>query len=142
MQRGEIAADLDLGDDVLVDDGASREEICTLDDAVTHSFDVVEGGKHSVNRIHEGVKDELHSELVVGDVDFPVHPFLTGGLVCDIAAGKADLLDDTLCKKVVYVVALHVQELVLDGRASAIDYKDDHIFFFWFFPIQECKVKK
>ncbi len=80
--------------------------------------------------VHEGVKDELHAYLVVFDADFLLHLFLAGRLVGDVSAGKADLLDDALGQEVIYFIALHVKELVLDGRASAIDYKNDHIVFF------------
>ena len=79
--------------------------------------------------VHQGVKDELHADLVVRDVDFLVHPGLAGGLMGDISARKADLFDDALGEEVVHVVALHVQKLVLDGRASAVDNKNDHIIY-------------
>ena len=128
VERSEIAADLDLGDDILIDDGAAGEEVGSLDDAMAYGLDVVEGRKHAVDRVHEGVHDKLHSDLVVRDGDFLHHPVLAGGAVGDASAGKAYLFDDTLGEEIVNVIALHVQKLVLDGRASAVNYKNDHIY--------------
>ena len=42
MERGEVAAEVDLLDDILVHDGASGEEIGTLHDSVADSLNVVE----------------------------------------------------------------------------------------------------
>ena len=109
---------------------------------MAYRFDIVEGGKHAVDRVDKGVKDELHTDLMVCDVDFLVHPFLAGRFVGDVAAGKADLFNDALGHEVVHIVALHVQQLILYGRTSAIDYKDYHIFFFWFFRYRSAKLKK
>ena len=126
VERREIAADLDLGEDILVDDGAAREEVRSLDDAVADRLDVVEGLEHAVLRIHEGVQQELHADLVVGDGKVLLQDRLPGGLVGQDAFGEADFLDDAFGQQVIYIIALHVQQLVLDGRAAAIDYKYDH----------------
>ena len=126
VKRGEIAANLDLGKDILVDEGAAREEIRTLDDTVADRLDVVEGLEHAAIRIHEGVQQELHADLVVGDGKILRQDRLAGGLVGQDSLGETDFLDDALGHQVIYIIALHVQQLVLDGRAAAIDYKNDH----------------
>lgn len=77
-------------------------------------------------RIHESVKDELHADLVVSDMEFLLHLGFSCRLMGDATDRKSDLLNETLGKKVIHIVALHVQKLVLDGGAAAIDNKNDH----------------
>ena len=40
---------------------------------------------------------------------------------------EADLLGDTFGNDVVHIVALHIEELVFDGRTAAIDNEYNHI---------------
>ncbi len=78
VERGEVAAEGDLLQDVVVHEDGTGEEVAALDDAVAHRL------------------------------------------------GEADLLGDTFRDDVEHIIVLHVEELVLDGRTSAIDDKDDH----------------
>jgi hypothetical protein len=127
VQGGEVAAVFDLLEDVIVDEGASGEEICTLDYTVADGFYVREGFEDAEFRVYEGVHDELHADHVVWDGEVAGEAFLAGGAVLDGALGEADLFYQTFGKKVVHIVALHVKELILDGGAAAIDYQDDHM---------------
>ena len=93
---------------------------------MAHRLDVLEGGKDAGLGIREGFEDELHAYLVVGDGNV-LHDLLAAGRgILEDARGKADLLGDALGDDVEDVVVFHVEELVLDGRTSAIDDKDDH----------------
>jgi hypothetical protein len=87
---------------------------------------VLEGREDARLRVGQGLKDELHAHLVVGDGDV-LHDFIAAGRrVLKNAGGKTDLLRDTLRDDVEDIVVFHVQKLVLDGRTSAIDDEDNH----------------
>ena len=108
VERGEVAAEGDLLQDVVVHEDGTGEEVAALDDAVAHRLDVLEGGK----------------DARLGKV---LHDLVTTGRgVLEDARGEADLLGDTFGDDVEHIVVFHVEELVLDGRTSAIDDKDDH----------------
>ena len=126
VERGEVAADLDLLQHVLADEGAPGEEIRALHDAVADGLDVVEAGEHAVLGIHEGVEHELHADFVVRNgLGHGVRLF-AGGLMGKAAVGQADLLDQAFGQQIIDIVVLHVQQLVLDRRAAAIDNQNNH----------------
>ena len=102
--------------------GAAGEEVGALHDAVAHGLDVIKAAEHSVGGIHEKVEDEPHSDLVVRYRKFLGIGFLAGGLMGHLSFGKTDFLDYAFCQKIVDIVAFHIKELVLDGRAAAVDY--------------------
>ena len=89
-------------------------------------FDVGEGVEDTAVLVDERVQDDLHADLVVSDRKVAHHFFLSGGFVLKLSGLETDFFDDSLRFQVEYVVALHVQKLVFDGRASAIDNKNDH----------------
>ena len=122
MKRCEIAADLDLAEHVVVHERTSGEEIGALHYAVAHRLDVIEAAEHSVDGIHEKVKHKLHSHLVVRNGAKFSERLLAGGLVGDLALRQAYFLHYTFGQKIIDIVTLHVKELVLDRRASAVDY--------------------
>ena len=126
VERREIAADLDLAHHVLIHDRTSGEEIGTLDDAVADGLDVLEGGKHARLRGDKLVQDELHTDFVVRNREFLAHVFLAGRLVGQDTHREADFLDETFREQVIHVVVLHVQQLVFDRIAAAVDYQNDH----------------
>ena len=81
VQRGKVAAELDLGKDILIHDGTAGEEIRTLDDPVPHGLDVIEGLEHSVILVHESIQNQLHSHLMVRDREILYYLILTCRLV-------------------------------------------------------------
>ena len=126
MERGEVAAEGDLLQDVVVHEDGAGEEIAALDDTVAHSLDVLEGREDARLGIREGRQDEFHAHFVVGNRNV-LHDLVTAGRgVLEDARREADLLGDTFRDDVEHIIVLHVEELVLDGRTSAIDDKDDH----------------
>ena len=127
VERGEVAAEGDLLEDVVVHEDRAGEEVAALDDAMAHRLDVLEGLQNARLRVRQGFQDELHAHFVVRNREV-LHDFvLTGRSVLEDAGREADLLGNTLRDDVEHVVALHVQQLVLDGRTSTIDDKDNHI---------------
>ena len=82
--------------------------------------------KYSYKEICEivkGVKDELDSHFVVGHVLF-VYLFHAVALCLQYRAGDAYPFDRALCYD---RFVLHVEELILEGRAACIDYKNFHV---------------
>ena len=77
-------------------------------------------------RVGEGLEDQLHAHLVVGDGKLADDFFLARGGVLENTFGKADLFGDTLCNDIEDVVVLHVKQLVLDRGTAAIDDEYDH----------------
>ena len=130
VQRGEIGTELDLAQDVIVHQHGAGEEVSTLHDTVTHGLDVLQGLEHAGVFIGKGGQDELHAHLVVRDGDVGHNFVLAGGRILENAGGKADFLCDTFGDDVEDIVALHVQKLILDARAAAVDYENDHRFVF------------
>ena len=106
VERGEVAAEGDLLQDVVVHEDGTGEEVAALDDAVAHRL--------------------VHAHFVVGNRNI-LHDLVPAGRgVLEDARREADLLGDTFRDDVKNIIVLHVEELVLDGRTSAIDDKDDH----------------
>ena len=127
VKRREVAAEFNLGEDILVDKGAGGEELTSLHDAVSHRVDVFERFKHSVIFVSECGENELHADLMVRNGYLLLDLVFAGGLVCQAAHGKAYLFNQAFGDDGVHIVILHVEKLVLDGRASAIDYENYHI---------------
>ena len=122
VQGRDIAADLYLLQYVVVNERTSGEEVRTLYDTVSYGLDVVEAAEHTVPGIDESLQQELHSDLMVGYGLFHTIRLLAGRLVRQPSFGKAYLLHDALGKKFIDIIALHIEKLVLDRRAAAIDY--------------------
>ena len=109
VERCEIAADLDLLEDVVVHEAAAVEEIGTLHDAVADCIHIVERLQDSVLGIHQGIHDELHSELVVRDGKGLFEGLLALGFMGDVSFRESDFLDKTLGLDLIIGGALHVK---------------------------------
>lgn len=112
VERGEIAAYFYLAEHVLIDYGAAGEIIGALHYSVAHRLDVVETLQDSVDGIDKRIENEFHSHLMVRNF------------------GKAYFFDQALGQKFIDFFVLHVKQLILDGRTSAIDYKNYHFSIF------------
>ena len=73
-------------------------------------------------RIHKGVEDQLHPDLVVRDRQSPDKRLLARRFMCDTTVREGNLLDEALGQKFINIIPLHVKKLILDGGAAAIDY--------------------
>ena len=78
--------------------------------------------KHLQKSIGEEVEDEFDSDFVVRNGLFDFF-FLAIPFVCQLRIGKADFFDQTFCH---YFFIVHVDELVLQGRAAAVYNQYDH----------------
>ena len=127
VQRGEVRAEVDLLENVVVYQHGAGEEVSTLHNTVTHGLNVFQRLEDTGLRIRQGPQDELHALLVVRDGNVGNNLVLSGGSILENAGRKADFFCYTFGDYVKYVVAFHVKKLVLDGRASAVDDENDHM---------------
>ena len=139
VERSEVAADLYLLQHILIHEGTAMEILAAVHDSVAHSLDVLHRVEHSGLLVRERVEHEFHTHLVVRDRQFPDNLVVTRTGILEDAALKSNLFDYTLGYEVIDIIALHIKELVLDGRASAIDNKNDHIVFVFQIFSQETR---
>ena len=126
VQRGEVCAEGNLVNDVVVYQDRAAKKVSALHDAVPHGLNVLQGLEHARLLVRKGGEDELHAHFMVRDGNILYLFFTPGGSILKNADRKADFFADTLGDNIENVVALHVQKLVLDGRAAAVDNKNNH----------------
>ena len=139
VERGEIRADFDLLHHVVIDEFALGEILSSLNYAVADSLNVVKRLKDSCLRVDESLKDELHT---LGMVLYRkiLHDLLfSSSSELETSDRESDLFSDTFCDDIEDIIVLHVKKLVFDGRASAIDDKNNH---FQKFMLDRIKISK
>ena len=114
MQRCEIAADLDLLHDILIDKSAGREILTSMHNSVAHSLDVVKRLQNAMLAICKCLKDKLHSHLVVRNRNILYDFLLTGSGMLETSHFQADLFYDTFSQDIINLIALHIKKLILD----------------------------
>ena len=114
MQRCEIAADLDLLHDILIDKSAGREILTSMHNSVAHSLDVVKRLQNAMLAICKCLKDKLHSHLVVRNRNLLYDFLLTGSGMLETSHFQADLFYDTFSQDIINLIALHIKKLILD----------------------------
>jgi len=122
VERCEVAADLNLLEDIFVYENAATEEVGTLHNAVANCLYIVKTLQDSVLGVDQSVHHELHSHCVVGDGECLGEGLFACGFVGDSTFGKGDFFYKALSQNVIDIIALHIKKLVLDGGAAAIDY--------------------
>ena len=144
VQRGEVRAEVDLLENVIVHQHGAGEEVSTLHDTVAHRLNILERLEHTGFLIGQRGQDELHAHFVVRDGNVGNNLILAGGSILENTGGKADFLCDTLCDDIIHIVALHIQQLILDAGRAAVDYENDHKFMFvqLMFSLYPCKDTK
>ena len=126
MERGEVAAEIYLADDILIHDGAAREEIGSLHDPVAYRLDVIKRLQHAVLFVDQSVKHDLHTDGVIRYRKILDHLLFPDRSVLESAAFQTYLLYNTLSQKFIDIIILHVKQLVLDRRTTTIDNKNNH----------------
>ena len=125
VQRGERRALLERGHDGVVDFDRAGELLAAVDDTVADGVDLLHGGDHTVLGAGQLVDDRGDGLGVGGHRQV----FVKDGLAADErgvleVAVDADALAQTLGQD---VFGLHVDQLILQGRAAGIDDKNFHI---------------
>ena len=116
MQRRKRGDLTDLGERLVGHDGRLGEVPAALDHAVTDATDGLVNGL-------ENVKDVLDGGLVVGKCDLELLLLAAHLLVADERAVDADALAVALG---VDLARVDVQKLVLERRATGVDYENVH----------------
>ena len=113
MKRAEVAALLYHCLHVAVHKLAAYDFAAAVEHAVTHSLYVLEGGEHSVFLVEHCLEHCFDGHGVVRNRHFALISLLSGSLMPDKAAIHAYPFHETLCKQVINLVILHVQQLIL-----------------------------
>ena len=108
--------------DFIRNERGSSEFFAAMDDAVADSVDGIHGFDDAAFSVGEDVEDEFDSDLVIRDGLFDFF-LLAIPFVGQLRIGKADFFDQTFCH---YFFIVHVDELVLQGRAAAVYNQYDH----------------
>ena len=128
VQRGQFETCLDLLLDGLIHHRAVLKVLAAVGHPVADRRDFGNAFQHAVLRIDERVENQADSGSMVGNA---LHDFilgLSGRLMGQYRVRKTDSLDDSLHEQRIIVGALHVDHLILDRRAAAIQNKDFHRF--------------
>ena len=113
----EVAKALDAILYRLVYDNALLEEVATLHDTVTYGVDLVEALNGTELRVEKTLEHEVDTFLVVGHIVHYLLLLAVRHCYFDECLVKADTLNAASCK---HRVVVHVIELILDGRTTAV----------------------
>ena len=124
VQGGQGDALLQGGHHLVVDLHGGGEGLAAVDHPVAHRLDLLHGAHHAVGRVHQGVQHRLNGLGMGGHSHvLGVDGLLAGGLV-----GKFPVDADALAQALgQHLLAVGVQQLVLQGRAAGVDYKNFHV---------------
>ena len=124
VQRGERRALLERGHDGVVDLDGTGKLLTAVDDTVADGVDLLHGGDHTVLGAGQLVDDRSDGLGVGGHRQVFVKDRLAADErgVLEVAV-DADALAQTLGQN---VFGLHVDQLILQGRAAGIDDKNFH----------------
>ena len=119
VERGEGDAVLNGLHDVLVDENGGGEGLAAVDDAVADGIDLGHGLDDAVFLARELVDDGRDRFRMGREVDVLIEDRLVAdeGLMLQMAA-DADALAKTFRED---LLAVHIKELVFEGRASRVD---------------------
>ncbi len=122
MQRCDLEQRADLLLHLLGHEGALGEELAAVRHAVSHGLHLVERGDHAVLGVGQGVEHQTDAGRVVGNGPVQFEAVLAHGLVRE---GRPPpdrcALDQTFGEQVA-AGGLHVDHLVFDRRAAAVEY--------------------
>ncbi len=121
MQRCDLEQRADLLLHLLGHEGALGEELAAVRHAVSHGLHLVERGDHAVLGVGQGVEHQTDAGRVVGNGPVQFEAVLAHGLVREVALRQTDALDQTFGEQVA-AGGLHVDHLVFDRRAAAVEY--------------------
>ena len=126
MQRGQFETCLDLLLDGPIHHRAVLKVLAAVGHPVADRRDFGNAFQHAVLRIDERVENQADSGSMVGNALHDLILGLSGRLMGQYRVRKTDSLDDSLHEQRIIVGALHVDYLILDRRAAAIQNKDFH----------------
>ena len=95
-----------------------RELFARVDDPVSDGAQLAQRGQHPMPLVHKGIKDKLDAHLVIRDGGHLDHRFHTRLGVLDLRPVDTDTLHQPLRED---ALRIHVEKLILQGRAAAVD---------------------
>ena len=122
VQRREIAAELELLENVGCDKTALKEVGTAVDDAVSDRLDLAHVRKTSDFGIRQRIDDDLHGDGMVGHREI-AHGFASVLFFMLDEPVDADSLADSFCE---HLVRCGVHELIFERGAARIDYQYIH----------------
>ena len=122
VERGNLAALANLRNHLVCHEGTAEKLLSAMHHAVSHSLDVVKRAKASIFLVKQRVKHSLNTNGVVLNRHFAHKFLLSGSLMLETSDLKADALDESLREKIIDIVVLHVQQLILQRRAAAVEH--------------------
>ena len=123
VERCELGAQLDVGDCLVVDEHGLAELLATMDDAIAHRANLVQGVDARIRIVHERVDDDTHGRQMVvhGGLD-DVHVIAAAPQLME-GIGVTDALTQTLCDG---LLGLRINYLIFEGRTTRIDHEYVH----------------
>ena len=119
VERRDLAKFLDFRDGLVVNQAALGEVFAAVSDAVTDGSNLVKGSDDAHFRVGECIQHQLDADSVVRNGGLGVVFVLADRLVGEFAHLETDALHQTFGFQLGIVG--HVNELVLEGRTSAVD---------------------
>ena len=126
VERAQLAALLDCGDHLFVDDYRAGEFLTAVQHAVSNRGDLGKRRDHAVFLGSEGVENDLDCFRMIVHVDLKLVVLSAFHLLLEVSACNTDTVCHTFCQQ---SLVLHIDQLILDGRTSCIDYENFHFVF-------------
>ena len=125
VQRCDLEQRADFALDLLGDDAAFGEEFAAVGYAVADGFHLVQRADDAVLRVGEGVEHEFDARRVVGNRTVQLERLFADGFMDEVAFRRADTFHDAFCEQCARC-GFHVDHLILDRRAAAVQYQNYH----------------
>ena len=125
VQRCQFAAFFDCFDYFGCNDYGVREVFTAVYYTVTNCVDFFHGFYNAVFRVCQSIQNHFYGYAVIFLVVIEDNCIFTSGLVFQSGTFDTDSFAQTFCQ---YAFCFHVDQLILQGRAAAIQYKNFHFF--------------
>ena len=125
VQRCDFEQRTDLGFHLLGHDAALGEELSAVRHAVSDGLHLVERADDAVCGVGQRVEHQFDAGGVVGDGAVQLERFFADGLMGEVAFRQADAFHDSFREQFARC-GFHVDHLILDRRAAAVQYQNYH----------------
>ena len=128
VEGSQLAEALNALHHLVIDQAGLGEELTAVSHAVTYGLYLVQGLEHTALWVCKQLEHRFDALGMVGHglVDYNLVP--TGRTVGHLTHFQTDSFYKALSKKGIIVGVLHVEDLILQRRASAVDYQYNHSF--------------
>ena len=113
VKRSKYRALLELSHNLVIDELAAHELLRSVDNTMSYSLDVLKCGKHTILLISQCIENFLNTHCMVLDRHLLLELFLTSCLMLQASYLHSDPLNQTLGKKIIHLLTLHIKKLIL-----------------------------